>query len=73
MPMDGIDAGDARGITNHGAQSACIGVTPRVVHRIMRYSDYRAALKHHTVLGLTDTTAAMDRLPGIAPERQSWR
>jgi hypothetical protein len=37
----------------------------------MRHIDYRTTLKHYTVLGLTDTGAAMDRLPGIAPERQA--
>lgn len=37
----------------------------------MRHGDYRTTLKHYTVLGLTDTAAAMDRLPGIAPERQA--
>lgn len=57
--------------TTLGTQLARAGVTPQVAQRIMRHSDYRTTLKHYTVLGLTDTTAAMDRLPGIASERQS--
>ncbi len=55
--------------TTLGTQLARAGVTPQVAQRIMRHSDYRTTLKHYTVLGLTDTAAAMDRLPGIAPER----
>ena len=47
------------------------GVTPQVAQRIMRHGDYRTTLKHYTVLGLTDTVAAMDHLPGIARERHS--
>ena len=57
--------------TTLGTQLARAGVTPQVAQRIMRHSDYRTTLKHYTVLGLTDTTAAMDRLPGIASERQA--
>ncbi len=54
--------------TTLGTQLARAGVTPQVAQRIMRHSDYRTTLKHYTVLGLTDTSAAMDRLPGVAPE-----
>ena len=57
--------------TTLGTQLARAGVTPQVAQRIMRHGDYRTTLKHYTVLGLTDTAAAMDRLPGIAPERQA--
>ena len=57
--------------TTLGTQLARAGVTPQVAQRIMRHADYRTTLKHYTVLGLTDTAAAMDRLPGIAPERQA--
>ena len=56
--------------TTLGTQLARVGVTPQVAQRIMRHADYRTTLKHYTVLGLIDTAAAMDRLPGIAPERQ---
>jgi hypothetical protein len=51
--------------TTLGTQLARAGVTPQVAQRIMRHSDYRTTLKHYTVLGLTDTAAALDRLPGI--------
>ncbi|MBX3357402.1 MAG: tyrosine-type recombinase/integrase [Phycisphaeraceae bacterium] len=57
--------------TTLGTQLARAGVTPQVAQRIMRHGDDRTTLKHYTVLGLTDTAAAMDRLPAIAPERQS--
>lgn len=55
--------------TTLGTQLARAGVTPQVAQRIMRHGDYRTTLKHYTVLGLTDTAAAIDRLPGIARER----
>jgi len=54
-----------------GTQLARAGVTPQVAQRIMRHSDYQTTLKHYTVLGLTDTSAAMYRLPSIARERQA--
>ena len=57
--------------TTLGTQLARAGVTPQVAQRIMRHSDYKTTLKHYTVLGLTDTAAAMDRLPGIALKRQA--
>ena len=57
--------------TTLGTQLARAGVTPQVAQRIMRHSDYRTTLKHYTVLGLVDTSAAMDRLPGVARERQA--
>ena len=57
--------------TTLGTQLARAGVAPQIAQRIMRHTDYRQTLKHYTVLGLTDTAAAMDRLPGIARERQA--
>ncbi len=51
--------------TTLGTQLARAGVTPQVAQRIMRHSDYRTTLQHYTVLGLVDTSAAMDRLPGV--------
>jgi integrase len=57
--------------TTLGTQLARAGVTPQVAQRITRHGDYRTTLKHYTVLGLVDTAAAMDRLPGIARERES--
>jgi len=41
------------------------GVTPQVTQRIMRHADYRTTMRHYTVLGLTDTAAAIGRLPEI--------
>ena len=42
-------------------------VTPQVAQRILRHSDYRTTLKHYTLLGLTDTAAAIARIPTITP------
>ena len=42
-------------------------VTPQVAQRILRHSDFRTTLKHYTMLGLTDTTAAIERLSSILP------
>lgn len=53
--------------TTLGTQLARVGVTPQVAQRIMRHGDYRTTLKHYTVLGLTDTAAAMDRPSGHRP------
>ncbi len=71
-----VEDDEGRGIDLHamrttlGTQLARAGVTPQVAQRIMRHSDYRTTLKHYTVLGLVDTSAAMNRLPGVASERQ---
>ncbi len=35
---------------------------------MMRHSDYRTTLKHYTVLGLTDTAAAISTLPVATPQ-----
>ena len=40
-------------------------VRPQVAQRLMRHSDYRTTLKHYTVLGLSDTAAAIDQVPRI--------
>lgn len=52
-------------------QLARAGVTPRVAQRIMRHGDCRTTLKHCRVLGLTDTAAAVGRLPKIASPRHA--
>ncbi len=58
--------------TTLGTQLARAGVAPQVAQRIMRHSDYKTTLKHYTVLGLTDTAAAVARLPGITcPESKA--
>jgi len=51
--------------TTLGTNLARAGVAPQVAQRIMRHSDYRTTQKHYTVLGLNDTTAAIDTLPDI--------
>lgn len=57
--------------TTLGTALARAGVAPQAAQRIMRHSDYKTTLKSDTVLGLYDTAAAMDRLPGIAREREA--
>jgi hypothetical protein len=52
--------------TTLGTELARAGVAPEVAQRIMRHSDYKTTLKHYTVLGLTDTAAAVAMLPGIS-------
>ena len=51
--------------TTLGTQLARAGIAPQVAQRLMRHSDYRTTLKHYTVLGLSDTAAAIDQVPGI--------
>lgn len=53
--------------TTLGRQLARSGVTPQVAQKIRRHSDYRTTLRHSTVLGLNDTSKAMDKLPGVRP------
>jgi len=51
--------------TTLGTQLARAGVTPQIAMRIMRHSDYKTTLAHYTVLGLTDTSRAIEALPEI--------
>jgi len=51
--------------TTLGTNLARAGVTPQIAQRIMRHADYRTTMRHYTVLGLTDTAAAIGRLPEI--------
>ena len=53
--------------TTLGTQLARAGVAPQLAQRLMRHSDYRTTLSHYTVLGLTDTAAAIGKLPGVGP------
>ncbi len=58
--------------TTLGTQLARAGVAPQVAQKIMRHSDYTTTLRHYTVLGLHDTSAAVAKLPSIrTPGRQS--
>jgi hypothetical protein len=51
--------------TTLGTRLARQGVTPQVGQRLMRHAYYRTTLKHYTVLGLVDTTQAINALPPI--------
>jgi hypothetical protein len=51
--------------TTLGTQLARAGVAPQIAQRIMRHSDYKTTLTHYTVLGLTDTSRAVEALPAI--------
>jgi integrase len=51
--------------TTLGTQLARAGVAPQIAQRIMRHSDYKTTLAHYTVLGLTDTSKAVEALPAI--------
>lgn len=58
--------------TTLGTQLARAGVAPQVAQKIMRHSDYATTLRHYTVLGLHDTSAAVAKLPTIrTPGRES--
>ena len=48
-----------------GTNLARYGVRPQLAQRLMCHSDYRITLKHYTVLGLTDTAAAIHELLAI--------
>ncbi|MBU6414247.1 MAG: site-specific integrase [Planctomycetes bacterium] len=52
--------------TTLGTNLARAGVAPQVAQRIMRHGDYKTTLKHYTVLGLADTSAAVARLPSVS-------
>jgi len=51
--------------TTLGTKLARQGVPPQITQRIMRHSDYRTTDRHYTVLGLTDTSQAIESIPGI--------
>jgi integrase len=54
--------------TTLGTMLARHGTKPQVAREIMRHSDYKTTLKHYTVLGLTDTAAAINQLPPIGQQ-----
>ena len=45
-----------------GTLLACAGVASQVVQRIIRHSDNKTTQRHYTVLGLTDTAAAISNV-----------
>jgi len=51
--------------TTLGTNLARAGVAPQLAQRIMRHADYRTTLTHYTVLGVADTTKAIEQLPSI--------
>ena len=53
--------------TTLGTQLALAGVIPQLAQKIMRHADYRTTQKHYTILGLADTTAAMNKLKPLPP------
>jgi integrase len=53
--------------TTLGTQLARAGVAPQVAQRVMRHSDYQTTLNHYTVLGLNDTSKAVEAIPAIRP------
>ena len=59
--------------TTLGTQLARAGVAPQIAQRIMRHGDYRTTLKHYTVLGLSDTSKAVEALPGIGSTVEAER
>ena len=56
--------------TTLGTNLARAGVAPQLAQRIMRHADYRTTHKHYTVLSLTDTAKAIERLPAIKQPSQ---
>ena len=56
-----------------GTQLARQGVAPQVAQKIMRHGDYRTTLRHYTVLGLADTTQAINQLPMVGERVQEVR
>lgn len=48
--------------TTLGTKLARAGVSPQICQQIMRHSDYQTTLNHYTVLGLQDTTQAIEKI-----------
>jgi integrase len=51
--------------TTLGTNLALAGVAPQLAQRVMRHADYRTTLKHYTVLGIADTSKAINALSRI--------
>ena len=52
--------------TTLGTRLAQAGVAPQIAQKIMRHSDYKTTLAHYTVLGLSDSAAALNQIPAIS-------
>jgi len=64
---DGVGAAALGRAARHARhQDAREGIALQVAQKLIRHSDYRLTLKHYTTLTLSDSAAAMKRLPGIA-------
>jgi len=57
--------------TTLGTELARQGVSPQVAQKIMRHSDYRITMEHYVTLGVTESAAAMGRLPGVTEQPAS--
>ena len=58
--------------TTLGTNLARAGIAPQVAQKIMRHADYKTTLKYYTVLGISDTTKAINQLSGIeGPKREA--
>ena len=51
--------------TTLGTNLARAGVAPQLCQKILRHADYKTTLKHYTVLGIADTSKAINQLPNI--------
>ena len=51
--------------TTLGTMMARNGVAPQIAQKIMRHSNYKTTLQSYTVLGLSDTSAAMSKVAAI--------
>ncbi len=52
--------------TTLGTHLALHGVAPQVAQKGMRHSNYQTTIKHYTVIGTTDTAAALAKVPSVA-------
>lgn len=51
--------------TTLGTELARQGIAPQLAQKIMRHSDYRITMEHSVSLGLAETAAALQKLPGV--------
>jgi len=56
--------------TTLGTNLARAGVAPQLAQKVMRHADYRTTLKHYTVLGVADTSKAINQLPPIESKQR---
>ncbi len=56
--------------TTLGTNLALEGIAPQIAQKIMRHSDYRTTLSHYTILGLADTSKAINSLPEVNIKKQ---